>query len=115
MAGRGLAPQRGHGSIIRGDEITNDNAHGAVTQESSSRIVVGGSDFENVACGKLVAALFEEQNGGHAEKFAEVVYFGVESCDGFFAGGVLERQPFRVVVHMAANAEQHAGVFHDSS
>src|SRR5580704_9601875 len=74
--GRGLAPQHGHGCVICRDEIANDNAHGAVTQESSRRIVVGRSDFENVACGKLVAALVEKQDRGHAEKFAVVVYFG---------------------------------------
>src|SRR5580700_8677400 len=112
VMGRGLASQRGHGGVIRGDEIANDNAHSAVAQDSSSRIVVGRSDFENVACRKLVAALVEEQNGGHAEKFAVVVYFSVESCDGFLARGVFECELFRVVVHMAANAEQKAGILH---
>ena len=109
--GRGLAPQHGHGCVICRDEIANDNAHGAVTQESSRRIVVGRSDFENVACGKLVAALVKKQDRGHAEKFAVVVYFGVESCHGFLARGVFEDKLSRIVMHVAANAEQHAGVF----
>src|SRR5580704_8602174 len=99
-----LAAQGVHGGVVRGNEIAHDDAHGAVTQEFSRSIVVGGGNFENVACGKLVAALVEEQNGGHAEKLAVVVYFGVESCDGFFACDVQECELFRVVVHMAANA-----------
>src|ERR1700686_4538454 len=80
-----VAAQGVHGGVVHGDEIAHHDAHGAVTQEFSRSIVVGGGNFENVACGKLVAALVEEQDSGHAEKFAVVVSFGVESFDGFFA------------------------------
>src|SRR5580692_1312188 len=100
----GLAAKRGHGGIIRGDEIADDNAHGAVTQEFAGGIVVSGRDFEDVAGGKLVAATIEEQHGWHAEEFALVVDFGVERGDCFFARGILKGELFRVVVHVAANS-----------
>ena len=112
MGGR-LAAQRGHGRVVEGDEITNDDAHGAVVQEFAGGVVVGGGDFEDIACGEFVAATIEEKDGRNAEEFAVVVHFGVERGDGFFARDVFERELFGEVVHVTANAEKGSAVFHD--
>ena len=109
---RGVAAKRCHGPVIGGDKVADDDSHGSSAKEFSGRIVVSGGNFQEISCAEFVATTIEEQDGGHAEKFAIVVDFGVESRYGFFAREVFEDELFCVIVHVAANAEKYAIVFH---
>ena len=85
-----LAAKRGHDGVVHWNEIADDDGHGAVAQEFSCGVVVRRGYFEDVARGELVASSVEEQHGGHAEQFAVVVYFGLQSGHRLFACDVFE-------------------------
>src|SRR4029077_9457269 len=75
-------------------------------------VVVRGGDAEQVAGGEFVAAAVEESDYRHTEELALFVELGVEGGDSFLAGGVFQNDLFRVIVHVAADAEEDAVVFH---
>src|SRR5713226_4537946 len=110
--GFGFAAEGGHGGIVGGEKVADDDAHGAGGEGLAGGVVVGGGDAELVAGGEFVAAAVEESDNRHAEELAFFVELGVEGGDGFLAGGVFEDDLPGVIVHVAADAEEDAVVFH---
>jgi hypothetical protein len=55
VVSRGVAAKRGHGGVVGGDEIADDDSHGSSGKEFSGRILVGGGNFQEITCAEFVA------------------------------------------------------------
>lgn len=112
MRGRfGRVAEWGESGVIRGDEIADNDSHGALAEKFARGIVVGGGDFEFIARGEFFSSSGEESFDGHAQEMALVVGLRGERSESLFLRGVFQNDLPSVIVHVAADTEEDAVVF----
>src|SRR6266478_2054577 len=101
-----FAAQRGHGGVIRGDEVADHDAHGAGGQRLAGDVVVRGADAQLVAGGKFVPAALVERDYRDAQQLALFIDFGVQRHHLILARHVFQRDLLGVGGHMLDYAKQ---------
>src|SRR5487761_682761 len=109
------------GGGVVGEEVADYDAHGAGGNRFAGGIVVSVGDGENVSAVERETAAGGRQTGrrggrkarekfdGHRKDLAGAVEIRGKRADGFVRGGVLEGEPFAVIVEMAADPQEAPG------